>query len=117
MEYSSLSLKEIIELVQTRQVSSEELVKYYFARIKKFAGKNAVLEVFEDALEIAREKDEYAKSHKQLPILHGIPILLKDNIAYKGHKLSCSFCPVPRIPALGGIFRRCRQYGGAVDAP
>lgn len=90
MEYSSLSLKEIIQLVQTRQVSSEELVKYYFERIKKFAGKNAVLEVFEDALEIAREKDEFAKSHKQLPVLHGIPVLLKDNIAYKDHKLSCS---------------------------
>ena len=90
MEYSSLSLKEIIDLLQSRKVTSQELVKYYFDRIKKYADKNAVLEIFEDALEIAKEKDEYAKTHSDLPILHGVPVLLKDNISYKGHKLTCS---------------------------
>lgn len=88
MDYSTLSMKEIIDLIQARKVTSSELVKFYFDRIKKFKGKNAVLEVFEDALEIAKQKDKEAKTKKELPILHGVPILLKDNIAYENHKLS-----------------------------
>ena len=90
MDYSKLSMKEIIDLLQTKKVTSTELVKFYFDRIKKYADKNAVLEIFEDALEIAKQKDELAKTNVQLPILHGVPILLKDNIAYEGHKLTCS---------------------------
>ena len=49
-----------------------------------------MLEVFDDALQIAKQKDEYAASHDDLPALHGVPILIKDNIAYEGHKLSCA---------------------------
>lgn len=90
MDYSKLSMKEIIDLIKSRSVTSLELVTYYFERIKKYADKNAVLEIFEDAIEIAKQKDEYAKTHDELPALHGIPILLKDNIAYAGHKLTCS---------------------------
>ena len=90
MDYSKLSMKEVIELIQSKQVSSYELTKYYINRINEYSDKNAVLEVFEDALEIAKQKDDYAKSHKNLPILHGVPILLKDNISYKDHKLTCA---------------------------
>lgn len=86
MDFSKLSLKQIIELVQSRQVTSVELVNFYFKRIEKFKSKNAVLEVFDDALEIAKKKDEFSKKHKTLPPLHGIPILIKDNIFYADHK-------------------------------
>ena len=90
MEYSSLSLKELIDLVQARKVSATDLVSYYLKRIEKFKDKNAVLEVFEDALQIAKEKDMFARENKDLPILHGIPILIKDNISYKDHRLTCA---------------------------
>lgn len=90
MEFANLTLKEIINLVQARKVTATELVKYYMARIKKFESKNAVLEVFDDALKIAKERDEFAKTHSTLPLLHGIPVLIKDNISYKGHKLTCA---------------------------
>ncbi len=90
MEYANLSMKEIIDLLKSKKVSSTELTKYYIDRIEKFKSKNAVLEVFDDALLIAKQKDEYAASHDDLPALHGVPILIKDNIAYAGHKLSCA---------------------------
>ncbi len=90
MDYSKLSMKEIIDLLQTRKVSSTTLVKFYIDRIKKYKQKNAVLEIFEDALQIAKEKDNLAKSNENLPILHGVPILIKDNICYDGHKVTCS---------------------------
>lgn len=90
MEYCKLSLKEIIDLIKNRKVSATELVSYYINRIEKFKDKNTVLEIFDDALKLAKEKDEYASSHDELPILHGVPILLKDNISYENHKLSCA---------------------------
>ena len=90
MDYSKLSLKEIIDLLQSKKVTSSELVDYYIQRIEKFKDKNAILEVFEDAKEIAKQKDALTLSGAKLPILHGVPILIKDNISYKGHKLTCS---------------------------
>lgn len=90
MEFANLSLKEIIELIQNRKVTATELVSYYISRIQKFKAKNAVLEVFDDALLIAKEKDDFAKSNSTLPLLHGIPVLIKDNISYKGHRLTCA---------------------------
>jgi aspartyl-tRNA(Asn)/glutamyl-tRNA(Gln) amidotransferase subunit A len=90
MDYSKLTLTEIIELIKKKQVTCVDLVKYYFERIRKYENKNAVLEIFEDALDIAKEKDEYIKSHSELPILFGAPILIKDNIVYKDHKATCA---------------------------
>lgn len=90
MEYAELSLRQIIDLLQARKVTSLQLVDYYLDRIKKFEDKNAVLEVFSDARDLAKAKDEYAKSHDKLPLLHGVPILLKDNMSYDGHRLSCA---------------------------
>lgn len=90
MEFANLSLKEIIDLIQSRKVTSVELTEYYIKRIEKYKDKNAVLEVFNDALAIAKQKDVYALQNKELPILHGVPILIKDNISYKGHRLTCA---------------------------
>jgi aspartyl-tRNA(Asn)/glutamyl-tRNA(Gln) amidotransferase subunit A len=91
MDFSKLSLVEILKLIKEKKVSCEELVKFYFARIKQFEHKNAVLEIFEDALEIAKEKDEFLKTNPaSLPLLFGAPILIKDNILYKGHKATCA---------------------------
>lgn len=63
-------------------LSSEELTSYYLERIRRFQAYNAVLEVNPDALAIARERDKEAKRSP----LHGLPILLKDNIG-TGDKL------------------------------
>ncbi len=89
MDYSKLTLRQIIDLLQAKKVTSTELVEFYFARIKEYAHKNAVLEVFEDALKVAKQKDELAKTTNTLPVLHGVPILIKDNMCYDGHKACC----------------------------
>ncbi|MBP3581864.1 MAG: Asp-tRNA(Asn)/Glu-tRNA(Gln) amidotransferase subunit GatA, partial [Clostridia bacterium] len=90
MDYSTLSMSEIIKLIHSKQLSSYELTKFYIDRIKETADYNAVLEVFDDALEIAKQKDALASQGSELPILHGVPILIKDIISYKGHKLTCA---------------------------
>ncbi|WP_337100206.1 amidase family protein [Paenibacillus sp. YIM B09110] len=66
------------------RISSERLTEAYLNRIKKFDGKlRSVLEVNPDALEIARELDRERIEKGSRGPLHGIPILLKDNIATK----------------------------------
>ncbi|OAS13220.1 amidase family protein [Paenibacillus oryzisoli] len=62
-------------------VTSEELVRVYLARIDKYDSIiNAVLERNPDAIQIAKSLDKERKESGSRGKLHGIPILLKDNI-------------------------------------
>lgn len=66
------------------------VVENYLARIEMHADLNAFLEVFEDsAKEQARRIDEKIKNG-QAGRLAGMVIGLKDNLCYKGHKVSAS---------------------------
>jgi amidase len=66
------------------QVTSEDLTREYLARILALdqggPGVNAVLELNPDALAMAREADAQRRRGRVLGPLHGLPVLLKDNI-------------------------------------
>ncbi len=66
------------------ELTSEELTKEYIARIialdQNGPGVNAVIEINPDALIMAREADARRRRGVVLGPLHGIPVLLKDNI-------------------------------------
>ena len=87
--FENLTEISIIEKIKTKQISCKELVEYYISRIEKFKHKNAVLEVFDDAIENAKKVDELVKNNSNLPPLIGVPILIKDNILYKDKISSC----------------------------
>jgi len=80
----NLSVLEIVNLIKSKKLSCEEITQYYLNNIIKYKNKNAVLEVFDDALTRAREIDVLVESGEELPALVGVPILLKDNIMYEG---------------------------------
>ena len=65
-------------------LTSEELTEYYIKRIIKLdqegPGVNAIIELNPDALRLARRADELREHGHVLGPLHGIPVLLKDNI-------------------------------------
>src|SRR5207244_4568503 len=65
-------------------LTSEELTKYYLARIigldQNGPGVNAVIEVNPDALVMARNADMLRRRGKVLGPLHGITVLLNVNI-------------------------------------
>jgi len=84
-----LSVMDIVDGIKTHRFTCLELVEHYLANIEKYKGKNAVLEVFDDAKDKAREIDALVASGEKLPALIGVPILIKDNIFYKG-KVSSS---------------------------
>lgn len=68
----------------------EEIVNYYLANIQKRESLNAFIEVFEtSALEKAKEVDQKLKDGTA-GRLAGMVIGIKDNIAYKDHKVSAS---------------------------
>src|SRR5258708_36847772 len=65
-------------------ITSEQLTKYYLRRIlaldQNGPGVNSVIELNPDAIRIAEQMDDLRVHGKVLGPLHGIPVLIKDNI-------------------------------------
>ena len=49
---------------------------------------NAYIEIYDDILEKAAEADDKIKNKKEISILTGIPLALKDNILYQGKRVT-----------------------------
>jgi len=83
----ALSLPEIATALKNGQISSEDLVRKYIERIQRidFAGPTlqSVLMLNPDALSQAKNLDLKRNQGQVLGHLHGVPILLKDNIESK----------------------------------
>ena len=77
-----------LEAVADGDVSSEEMVKVYLKRIAEIDDSgpmlNAVITLNPDALRQARRLDKERRKGKLRGPLHGVPILLKDNIEAAG---------------------------------
>lgn len=87
-EYKALS--EIQEDLNKGLFSCEQLVNNYLQKIEESSSLNAFLETFdESAIEQARLVDQKL-SNKSAGRLAGMVIGIKDNIVYKGHKVSAS---------------------------
>lgn len=80
-------LTEIANAISRGQVSSQSVVTAYIERIGKLDRSgphlNAVLALNPNAIEDARHADAVLSKGKSLGPLHGVPILLKDNIESK----------------------------------
>lgn len=67
--------------MESGDVRSEDIVRAYLERINKYnMVLNAVLEINPEAIEIAINLDKERQEKGSRGLLHGIPILLKDNI-------------------------------------
>lgn len=79
----------IQDSIDSNLLSYEELTLFYIRRIKQMDNNklNTVLQLNPDALDIAKDMDKKKSNNEKLGILHGIPVLLKDNIG-TGDKLN-----------------------------
>lgn len=85
MELENLTIKELHKLLIDREVSAQELTKFYLNRIAdKDQDIKAFLSLNDKALEQAQEADKILKTEKDLPLLFAIPVAIKDNILIKG---------------------------------
>ncbi|WP_321515883.1 amidase [Marinifilum fragile] len=82
--FNEKSISDIQQLMAEDKLTCEELVIEYLDRIEKIdkngPGLNSIIDINPDALPLARQLDEERKHGHLRGALHGIPILLKDNI-------------------------------------
>ncbi len=80
-----VTILQLQQLLQTGKYTAEKLTELYLKRIQEIDRNgpaiNSVIEINPDALEIARLLDQERQSGKIRGPLHGIPVLIKDNIS------------------------------------
>lgn len=83
-DYADLSITKIHDMMAKNQLTSEELVHYYLKRIAEIDDNgptlNAVAQLNNNAIARAKELDKIYQKSGKIGALHGIPVLLKDNI-------------------------------------
>lgn len=106
--------------MQSGEYTSEAIAQLYLDRIdaidKKGPHLNAVIELNPDALTIAKTMDQERKAGKVRGPMHGIPILIKDNIdtgdqmmttagslALEGHKAASDAFIVAQLRKAGAV--------------
>lgn len=79
-----LTIREISALQSTGDLTAVKLTRMYLDQITSLdqngPGLNAIIEINPDALAIAEQRDHERSAGKIRSPLHGVPILLKDNI-------------------------------------
>lgn len=81
VEFEDLSITELRTLLDTGEETCQSLVQRYLARINALNPiLHAILEINPDAMAIAADLDRERERKGSRSALHGIPILVKDNI-------------------------------------
>jgi amidase len=115
---SGKTIPELQELMDGGELTSVELVVYYLDRIQRYdLGKlNSVLELNPDALGIARALDDERAAGSVRGPMHGIPVLLKDNIATGDelHTAAGAAAMLDWDPARDAFLARQLRDAGAV---
>ncbi len=83
-ELSEITIDELQQKMKEGKLSSHSVIELYLKRIdaidKNGIGLHAIIELNPDALKDAAKLDEERKNGKVRSAIHGIPVLLKDNI-------------------------------------
>ncbi|KAG4163190.1 hypothetical protein ERO13_D01G156300v2 [Gossypium hirsutum] len=114
------TIKDIKRSFERNQLTSRQLVQYYLREIARLnALLKGIIEVNPDALlqADAADKERKCKVNGSLPNLHGIPILLKDNIATKDklNTTAGSFALLGSVvPRDAGVVEKLRKAGAII---
>jgi mandelamide amidase len=85
VDYSNLSLAESAQLIREGKIQSRDLVESLLRQADAQSGLNAFITLDRDgALKAAEAADAVRKQRKELGPLHGVPIVIKDNIHVAG---------------------------------
>ncbi|HEV7348694.1 amidase [Telluribacter sp.] len=114
------TVSELSELIRSRQISSEELTKFYLARLKKYDPKlHCVITLTDDlALTQARRADAEIKAGKYRGPLHGIPYGAKDLLAKRGYKTTWGAMPYKdqTLDVDATVIKRLEEAGAVLCA-
>ena len=114
-----ITISELRAQMKSGKLTSRRLTEMYLERIKQIDTKtHSVLELNPDALAIADQMDKERKKGKMRSMLHGIPVLIKDNIdtADKMHTTAGSLAlldaPTPKQDAA--VAANLRKAGAVI---
>ncbi len=114
------SVRQLAELLRTRQVTSLELTTLYLERLKRYGPSlECVVTLTEElALEQARNADEEIAAGKYRGPLHGIPYGAKDLLAKKNYKTTWGAMPYKDqvIDADAAVIKRLEDAGAVLVA-
>ncbi|HTO88419.1 MAG TPA: amidase [Thermoanaerobaculia bacterium] len=119
-ELEEVSIAELRKRLESGQETARSLTEKYTARIEAADRRGptlrAVLEINPDALAIAETLDQERKAGKTRGPMHGIPILLKDNISTADRMTTSagSLALEGCTPAADAFVARRLRDGGAV---
>ena len=118
-ELEETTIAELQAAMQSGKTTSKQITQKYLERIADVDKKlNSVIETNPDALRIAEDLDRERKNGKTRGALHGIPILIKDNIdtADKMHTTAGSLAllnaPTPKQDAF--LVQQLRKAGAVI---
>ena len=122
-ELDEISIQQIKQAFKDGTYTSEKITKLYLDRIealdKQGPELHSIIETNPDALEIAREMDREMKEKGSRGPLHGIPVVLKDNIDThdKMTTTAGSLALEGSIPAVDSeVARRLKEAGAIILA-
>ncbi|MDX5437887.1 MAG: amidase, partial [Pontibacter sp.] len=114
------TIPQLAELVRTQQITSEELTKFYLARLKKYGPTlECVTTLTEElALQQARQADKEIKAGKYKGMLHGIPFGVKDLLSTRKYKTTWGAMPYKDqvIDEDATVVQRLQDAGGVLVA-
>ena len=89
------TVRQLAELIRTKQISSVELTRFFIERIKKYDSRLqfAITITEERALRNAKKADAEIAAGKYKGLLHGIPFGAKDLLAVKEYKTTWGAVP------------------------
>jgi amidase len=118
--FNEATVAELQAKMAAGSLSSEQLTSYYLTRIlaldQNGPGVNAVIELNPEALSIAKQMDALRRHGVVLGPLHGIPVLIKDNIDTGDRQQTSagSFALVGRPAQTDSTVAKNLRAGGAV---
>jgi len=119
-QFNDMTVAQMQAAMAAGKLSSVELTRFYIERILKLdqngPGVNSVIELNPDAIALAQSADDQRAHGKMMGPLHGIPVLLKDNID-TGDKMQTtagSFALFGRPAARDSTVAANLRKGGAV---
>ena len=119
-ELDEISISVLQAGMQTGKFTGRSLVEKYLARIeevdKRGPAVNAVIEINPDAVSIAEELDKERRARGPRGPLHGIPVLIKDNLATHDRMQTTagSLALVGAVPPKDSFVAKKLRQAGAV---
>ncbi len=114
------TVRQLGDLLRTKQVTSEELTTFFLARLKRYDPKlHCVITLTEDlALQQARQADQEIRAGKYRGPLHGIPFGVKDLFSAKGYKTTWGSVPYKdqTLDEDAAVVERLRAAGAVLLA-